>query len=171
MVTMEIGDWITISAVVVALGIGVTSLIQTKRIQKKIYINNRLNEINNWALDICTCGSESGLSIVPGLDRVHQERLLRINWAFKYQAIETRSELIVNIAAKFDNELNLVSAVKDTKKQLNKMVKLLWAFSKCENAEKEKKLAELTTEYEKKLCEHANQLISESIKVQSNQCR
>jgi len=46
---MSISDWITLSAVVVALGIGVASLLQTQRLQKRERKERLLGEIIEWA--------------------------------------------------------------------------------------------------------------------------
>jgi hypothetical protein len=49
---MGIGDWITIVAVLVALGIGVSSIIQNEILQKRERKERLLNEIFEWASDI-----------------------------------------------------------------------------------------------------------------------
>ena len=49
---MEVGDWITLGAVIVALGIGVTSILHTQSLQKRERKERLLNEIIEWALDI-----------------------------------------------------------------------------------------------------------------------
>ena len=49
---MEIGDWITLSAVIVALGIGVASILHTQNLQKKERRERLLKEIIEWAIDI-----------------------------------------------------------------------------------------------------------------------
>ena len=51
---MNIGDWITLGAVIVALSIGAASIIQTQRLQKKERGERLLNEIIEWAEDILT---------------------------------------------------------------------------------------------------------------------
>jgi hypothetical protein len=51
---MEVGDWITLGAVVVALGIGVASIIHTQSLQRKERRERLLNEIIEWAMDAIT---------------------------------------------------------------------------------------------------------------------
>ncbi|MFC1929455.1 hypothetical protein ACFLW6_01110 [Chloroflexota bacterium] len=46
---MELGDWITLSAVLVALGIGVASILHTQSLQKRERRERLLNEIIEWA--------------------------------------------------------------------------------------------------------------------------
>jgi len=49
---MKIGDWITVIAVIVALGLGVRSIIQTHILQKKERRQILLNEIIEWLRSI-----------------------------------------------------------------------------------------------------------------------
>ena len=46
---MEVGDWITLSAVLVALGLGVASILHTNNLQRKERKERLLNEIIEWA--------------------------------------------------------------------------------------------------------------------------
>jgi len=48
---MDIGDWITLAAVVVALGIGVASILHTQSLQKQERKERLLNEIIEWATE------------------------------------------------------------------------------------------------------------------------
>jgi len=56
---MEVGDWITLGAVIVALGIGVASILYTQYLQKKERKERLLNEVIKWAEDIRKSSSES----------------------------------------------------------------------------------------------------------------
>lgn len=47
---MDIGDWITLSAVIVALGLGVASILHTKSLQNRERKERILNEIIEWAI-------------------------------------------------------------------------------------------------------------------------
>ena len=49
---MDAGDWITLGAVLVALSLGVASLVQTKRLQKRERKERLLNEIIEWVSDV-----------------------------------------------------------------------------------------------------------------------
>ena len=49
---MDIGDWITLAAILVALSLGLSSLFQTQRLQKRARKEKILNEILEWSLDI-----------------------------------------------------------------------------------------------------------------------
>ena len=53
---MEVGDCITLGAVIVALGIGVASILHTQSLQRKERRERLLNEIIEWAIDVAKCG-------------------------------------------------------------------------------------------------------------------
>ncbi len=53
----QIGDYITLSAVAVALGIGVASILHTRSLQKKERRERLLNEIIEWAEEIHSCNN------------------------------------------------------------------------------------------------------------------
>jgi len=55
---MEITGWLTLAAVIVALGLGLSSLIQTHRLQKRERRERLLNEIIEWAVDVAKCRFE-----------------------------------------------------------------------------------------------------------------
>jgi hypothetical protein len=55
---MEVGDWITLGAVIVALGIGVASILHTQSLQKRERRERLLNEIIEWAVDVAKCRFE-----------------------------------------------------------------------------------------------------------------
>jgi len=49
---MDVGDWITLGAVIVALSIGVASILHTRSLQKKERKERLLNEIIEWAIKV-----------------------------------------------------------------------------------------------------------------------
>jgi hypothetical protein len=49
---MNCGDWITLAAVIVALGIGVASILHTQSLQKRERKERLLNEIVEWASNV-----------------------------------------------------------------------------------------------------------------------
>jgi|GEM_PF-6898571 len=56
---METSDWLIVGAICVSLLIGVTSLVQGKRIQRKQYRHGLLREIIQWAIDVHRWRSEN----------------------------------------------------------------------------------------------------------------
>jgi len=51
--------WITLSAVIVALGIGVTSILRTEKIQRREQRRRLLNEITEWAIKVVSWRSDN----------------------------------------------------------------------------------------------------------------
>jgi hypothetical protein len=49
---MEVGDWITLAAVIVALGIGVASILHTESLRKRDRRERLVTEIVNWVEDV-----------------------------------------------------------------------------------------------------------------------
>ena len=107
---------VTFLAVVVALGIGVISLRQTKNIQEKQYRLERLNKINAWAIDIAKCESESEVSTIPvelqGSEEEQREQFVaymdrvdQANLMLRWQAIDARSGYMRTIASEFGGDL------------------------------------------------------------------
>jgi hypothetical protein len=62
---MEWGDWLTLAAVIVALSIGVSSIIQTSRIRKQDRKEAILREIIDWASEIVESRTVSNLPVTP----------------------------------------------------------------------------------------------------------
>lgn len=164
---MEVGDWITLSAVIVALGIGVTSILHTQSLQRKERKERILNEIIEWSVEINKCGSEVGLQVIPGLDEKHQKRIIRINWAFRYQVVDSKSNYIVSLAQAFEKETELYTTLKNVSDKVKELTKLLWIFSQSEG-EKEKELSNEITEQEKSLQDISIKIIKKAtmLKIQ-----
>jgi hypothetical protein len=72
---MDISNWITLSAVIVALGIGVASILYTQRLQKKERRERLLNEIIEWVTEIHTASLKTDLPrIDPSLELYIEEK-------------------------------------------------------------------------------------------------
>ena len=93
---MEISSWITLAAVVVALGIGLSSLIQTQRLQKRERKERLLNEIIEWATSIFDATSE--VEIKQESPKESEIRNLGM-YLFRLEAINSRSEYMKGIAS------------------------------------------------------------------------
>jgi len=102
---MEVGDWITLAAVIVALGIGVASILHTQSLQKRERRERLLNEIIEWAIDVCRCGltppkiptSKTSTSLYL-LDTLAELSL-------EFESISGRTEYINRIALNFGGNL------------------------------------------------------------------
>ena len=106
--SMKVGDGITLGAVVVALGIGVASILHTRSLQKKERRERLLNEIIEWAIDIGKCGKRADLSDLLHIADDKQESFLPIRMteaALNIGLMEGRNEYISTTALNFGQEL------------------------------------------------------------------
>ena len=165
---MEVGDWITLGAVLVALGIGVTSILYTQRLRGKERKERLLNEIIDWALDIVRCGSEAGFEVTPGLPEEKQKKLIRINWAFRYQVISSKGDYIISIGSIFKREENLHRLIKAAQGDLEKAIKILWDLAGAKGAEEER-LSSEATKTEEALQKSAGLLIKEATRIRTRE--
>jgi len=112
---MEVGDWITLGAVIVALGIGVASILHTRSLQIKERKERLLNEILDWATNIAksrfgkACkellqitDSSGETSYKKSLQFIHAD-IVEIKESFV--SIESQSRYISKIALTFGAEL------------------------------------------------------------------
>jgi len=95
---MELGDWILVIAVVVSLGLGVTSILQTAKIQKRQYRQRLLGEITQWATDILACWFAHGFDGLLNSD-VDEDVF------FTWHDVGARSQNIEEIASVFGKDL------------------------------------------------------------------
>lgn len=132
---MSISDWLTLAVVIVALAIGVTSVVQTKRIQTKQYKYSLLDNILQWALSIPRCIGESTIS-PSAADLVNMEKedrtelasiinfLDKVAWIKKYTTINAETKSVKAIAEVFKNK-KLNKAITKTANRLKAHIKLL----------------------------------------------
>ncbi len=92
---MDISDWITLAAVLVALGLGVSSLIQTQSLQKRERKERLLNEIIEWATSI------ADTIVTQSVQNTNSDK----NKLFMYAHFESKSEYMVTIAKIADSSL------------------------------------------------------------------
>ena len=122
---MGITNWLTLGAIAVALGIGVTAILQIKRIQKKERRQRLLNEIIEWSKDVINCTSELNIPLVRGVDRTTMLIYGRSNLYFKYRSVNARSSYVREIAAIFG--VNLSSAVISVTSKIGEFIEILQA--------------------------------------------
>ena len=79
---MKVGDWITLAAVLVALGLGVASLRQTQMQQKRERRERLLNEIIEWASEIQNAGLKIDMAPNKTQTAIGAEILLRYGIPF-----------------------------------------------------------------------------------------
>lgn len=75
---MDCIAWLTLLAVIVALGIGIASIIHTEIIQKRERKHRLLNEITEWATKVTSWRSEnrSGLTEMASIKEARQSQRL-----------------------------------------------------------------------------------------------
>ena len=122
---MDIGDWITLCAILVALIIGIASILHTRSLQKKERKQRLLNEIMEWGKDVINCSSELNIPLVTGIDRTTMLIYGRSNLYFKYKSVNARSSYIGEIAAIFG--IDLLSAVTSVISKLAEFIRILEA--------------------------------------------
>ncbi len=185
---MEVGDWITLAAVLVALGLGVSSLIQTQKLKERERKERLLNEIIEWALDVAKCGSTVNIQSpqpfftvlveknFPKLSREEQEILLKglnkdnervwqsrhMELIFRYQTVDARGEYICEISNL--PYFNIYASVKEVKDNLRTTLEIYWEYLDDITDEA---LMEKVTEWEHKLQESAVSLIKEATKIKT----
>ncbi len=129
---MECSDWINFGAVIaivfsaiVALSLGVSSLIQTRNMQKREYRDRLLNEITEWAMDIVRSMPET---ILPNLDMIIQKEKKEVIspiffglW-LKLEAVNAKNKYIQKIATEsyFGDKLN--KTIEAITKSLNTVI-------------------------------------------------
>jgi len=185
---LVISAGITFLAVIVALGIGISSLIQTKRLQQSERRERLLNEIIEWALDVAKCGSTVNIQspqpfysvlvekdflklsreekeiLLKGLKK-DDERIWRsrhMELIFKYQVADARGEYILEISNL--QYFNISAKVSEVKGNLKNTLEIYWNYLKDITDES---IMDKVTEWEHKLQESAVSLIKEATKIKT----
>lgn len=127
---MEITGWITLAAVIVALGIGVASILHTQSLQKKERRERLLNEIIEWAIDVSNCSiSISGSEAIKAEEDPHGkvEQILThaqlTEWGIRLQSMMTRGKYISASAKIFCDDVK--TAIKKLNEDLDQFIKSL----------------------------------------------
>ncbi|MBA7486912.1 hypothetical protein ES707_22474 [subsurface metagenome] len=116
---MGITDWLMLAAVIVALGLGVTSILHTQSLQKRERREKLLNEIIEWATDVASCGIEP---TSPEVEEVTDAEALtflsnQVKKLGTLQLLRARSEKIKEIS------LNIGSAMTNTVDEVTRNLK------------------------------------------------
>jgi len=162
---MEPTGWITLVAVIVALGLGLSSLFQTQRLQKRERRERLLNEIIEWAIELNKCAWESGRTISAGLSSKEFKLYAAFYELIRFKAADAKSEYIRSIASTFREDLH--SNVEQVKKQLDNFIDLKFENIKSRNDEEKLKLAEKTKKSEKELYELVEVLQKTAAKIKT----
>ena len=128
-VDMGTSDGITLAAVIVALGIGVTSIIQTKRIQKRTYKHALLKEIIDWATDVGSPKYGLNIDVLTSGGISDNDKLLAslLTQAFHLDMLIQKSNYIAKIAPIFTKDLE--KAVEEVRVALREHQKIIDSFT------------------------------------------
>ena len=162
---MEIGDWVTLLAVIVALGIGVASILHTQSLQKKERRERLLNEIIEWAVDVRKSSSESIDPSKIEFDAqptqiASQQGFRHLRW--RYQSLNTKSAYMKEAISKAFG-CNLLSAVEKVIQKLDKAIEILEG---CITSKAKENSAKIEA-YKKSLDCCAEELIIEAAKIKT----
>jgi len=181
---MEVGDWITLAAVIVALGIGVAAILQTQSLQKKERKERLLNEIIEWAIDVTNLrsGGKGIFKEIAGIADIKEVEILTqahiIEMKESYVGMRGRNKYVSSIIRDFKQDLQ--QAVIKLIEDLEVYIEVLdewWKF-KCDAIEQDSikteeyitKDGEYTTkadEYMLQIDNSANEVIEEAAKVKT----
>jgi hypothetical protein len=98
---MEVGDWITLSAVLVALGLGVAAIIHTRIMQIKERKERLLNDIIEWSNKGISLCALHKIRNKPGLA---ETKYLRIT---ELLSLYYKKDAILALAKRIDSRLSL----------------------------------------------------------------
>jgi DNA-directed RNA polymerase subunit F len=147
---MEVGDWITLGAVIVALGIGVTSILHTQSLQKRERRERLLNEIIEWTIRVAT-----SVTSFPTYAEIKDMWVYNIMTAGdesnRYESLERQGEYIRKIALKLEESLgNAVEEVmSNIKERQILLLKLMTVKPAIEIGETKKTAESMLRELEK----------------------
>ena len=152
---------LTLVAVVVALGMGVMSLRQTRNIQRRQYQLGQLDELITWAMDIARCEDEAAIPpIIPWFKNPDPDgiALMRIErkkgmhtLMLAYQAINTKSRYVGTVSSEFDVDLQTATA--KVGEVLANHIDLIRGFLEKGSAK----------EREEKIVEHRRSLVTDAL--------
>lgn len=156
---MDYGDWITLAVVIVALGLGLSSLIQTQSLQKRERKERLLDEIIEWAIDLnkATLGQNISLVSLKGRDLI-----TAIYYGFAQ--LSSRSKYIKKIAPIFDKKLSAV--VDEAINTLESCMETHLDWIACSDKNKDEKMEEAVKK-QLEIEKIANKVIAEATEIQT----
>ena len=157
---MEITGWITLAAVIVALGIGVASILHTQRLQKQGRRDRLLNEIIEWAIDAAKPTYALTLtSLDYTLSEEDQTTFVQLSQASHTDTLKARGKYIGKIALIFTKDLSI--AVENVRNNLEEHSKLI------EDWVNDKSNAKAIGTHDYTVGQSANKVIEEAVKIKT----
>lgn len=186
---MELSDWITLAAVVVALGIGTSSLVQTQKLQKRERRDRLLNEVIEWAVGVATCEYSVSIEkpsliftklydkdaraydikdkaklargIMQDHKRVWQSRYMNLHR--NYQTLDARGEYILSLSSTKEFE-SIHNTIKNLTVQICDYSEILLEYIKDIENESQQKIVDTSA---KAIHKSAVQLIRGAVKTKT----
>lgn len=164
-VGMGVGDWITLVAVIVALGIGVASILYTQRLQKKERKERLLNEIIEWAEEIAKfLHGWNVASVIRMYGDMNKRLSQHIDWLADLNNLRVKALYLSKISKKKTFGKGLENCVKEAVNDLDRHSKLFddWLNDKVSPEEviKQKSLFYLSV---KKVIEEAAKIKTKDV--------
>ncbi|HUT96576.1 MAG TPA: hypothetical protein VMW60_00450 [Dehalococcoidales bacterium] len=155
-----IGAGITLLAVLVALGIGIASILHTQSMQKKERRERLLNEIIDWALDSAKPKYALALtSLDYTLSEEDQRTIIQVAQASNTHILIVRGNYIAKIALIFTQDLS--TAVENVRKNLEEHSELIDDWIKG------KSTPEAIGTHNNTVGQSANKVIEEAVKLKT----
>lgn len=169
---MELYGWITLGAVIVALGLGVASILHTQSLKKRERKERLLNEIIEWAIDVSKCGLDINISIFNGLHRAKDVKEMEfikntatLDLLSAFLVVNARSEYISKMAFIFGQNLN--RAIFETVESINEHIELLRKSYEDEDKKKIKASSDDIGKHRNQLIKSAQKVIEEATKIKT----
>jgi hypothetical protein len=162
---MEVGDWITLAAVIVALGIGVASILHTQSSQKRERKERLLNEIIEWATDISTCSFKTDKYALANVVKID---LLLVNLAAledQYNSVRMKGKYIQGIASAFGTDLG--NSVHEVITKLDEHIEIIRKYMYTEEEIKLENSAKELPEQRKFLIQSVDNMTQKAIKIKT----
>ena len=157
---MEIGDWITLIAVITALTLGILAIMQTNRIQKRHYKHILINEIIDWSTEIIKSIRTENIPIVGSTDLDTARKRVLGNKIFKLMGVDAKTEYMKRISTVFPE---LSAKLAEVQLNMDTLSEVFWEASD----RAEKKLEDTVDPYLRQLDKSATEVITLAIQVKT----
>jgi hypothetical protein len=173
---MDCGAWITLAAVIVALAIGVASILQIQSLRKRERRDRLLNEIIEWAIEITKWrpkGIFKDVAFITDklkLQKIMYPHIVEIMENF----IETRgrNKYVSDIAIKFDKKLgeavgNLIDVLESKIELLNEWTSVIADATTKGKESNDEQYSQKAGEQELQIEKLALKVIGEATKIKT----
>jgi hypothetical protein len=131
---MEIGDWITLAAVLVALGLGVASILHTRSMQKRERKERLIKEIIDWAIEVNSCSlgkynpaAKDVLSLATSkASPTSLTKMIALELQTKFNVLNSTSIYLLSLRKKIFSKYNdLAISISLVKRSISQYIKFL----------------------------------------------